>query len=201
MADDSSFDDLMSRLRAGDSRAATELFDRFSQRLIALARSRLDRLIRRKEDPEDVLQSVFKSFFLRQEQGRWELLDSWDSLWGLLTVITLRKCGHRIEFFQAAKRDVTREVGEAPADASWVAWQAVASDPTPSEAAILAETVDQLLAGMEERDRPVLLLSLQGYSPAEISGRIGRTERTVYRVLERVRKKLERQRAEESARA
>src|SRR5437016_14196174 len=98
---DDSFDDVMARLRAGDEAAAAAIFDRFARRLIALARARLDRLVSSKVDPEDVLQSAFRSFFLRHAEGRWDLI-GWDGLWGLLARITVRKCGRRIEHFRAA---------------------------------------------------------------------------------------------------
>ena len=62
-----SFDDVITRLRDGDSEAATEIFHRFAARLIALARTRLDSRVRQKVDPEDVVQSVFRSFFIRQD--------------------------------------------------------------------------------------------------------------------------------------
>src|SRR4051812_14113370 len=104
MPDEESFADLMARLRAGDQDAAARVYQHFARRLIGLARSRLDGLMRRKEDPEDVVQSVFRSFFARQAGGQFDL-DDWNSLWSLLTVITLRKCGHRVEYFRAARRD------------------------------------------------------------------------------------------------
>ena len=56
MADERSFDDLMARLRAGDADAARSVFERYTERLIALARSRLGKRLRQKVDPEDVLQ-------------------------------------------------------------------------------------------------------------------------------------------------
>ena len=88
-APDRSFDDLMTRLRAGDDDAAAEVFRRFTHRLIGLARSRLDHLIRGKLDPEDILQSVYRTFFRRHARDGFDL-GSWDSLWGMLTVITVR---------------------------------------------------------------------------------------------------------------
>jgi RNA polymerase sigma-70 factor (ECF subfamily) len=191
MAQDKSFVDLMARLRAGDDVAATEVFNRFAHRLIALARSRLDQLLQGKVDPEDVLQSVYKSFFIRQAQGRCDL-DSWDSLWGMLTIMTLRKCGHRRDYFQAACRDAHREVRLPPAaGTSGVEWELLAHDPTPSEATRLAETVEQVMRDLTGRERDIFTLSLQGYSTTEISARVGRTERTVERVLKRVKKCLE----------
>ena len=109
MSPEPAFDALMERLRRGERQAAEEIFHRFARRLIGLARSRLEPAIRQKVDPEDVMASVFKSFFLRHAGGQFEL-DDWDGLWSLLTVITLRKCGHKVEHFRAARRDVKREV-------------------------------------------------------------------------------------------
>ena len=97
MSHGGSFDDLLARLRAGDGAAASEIFDRFAQRLAGLARIRLGERLRRKMDPEEVVQSAYKSFFIRFAEGQFEL-KTWDSLWALLTVLTVRKCGHRIEF-------------------------------------------------------------------------------------------------------
>src|SRR5205823_4289317 len=108
MADETSFAEMMERLRLGDGPAAAQIFDRFAGRLVGLARSRIHGLLRQKVDPEDIVQSVFRSFFLRQSEGRMEV-GSWDSLWGLLVVITLRKCGRCVEYFHAARRDIHRE--------------------------------------------------------------------------------------------
>jgi len=190
-ARDGSFDVLIARLRAGDEDAAAEIFHRFARRLVRLARQRLGEGICRKEDARDVLQSVFRSFFTRFRTGQFDLRN-WESLWGILTVITLRKCGNRVEYFLAACRDVRREVSLNPSDESGAGWEAIARDPLPSEAAVLADTVEQLMRGLEERDQEILSLHLQGYTVPEISERIERAERTVHRALERVRKRLRR---------
>src|SRR5947209_1959229 len=198
-APDPAFDDLMARLRAGDDDAAAEVFRRFTHRLIGLARSRLDHLIRRKVDPEDILQSVYRTFFRRYARGAFDL-ESWDGLWGMLTVITVRKCDYRRKFFRAACRDVGREVAPpAAADAPAPEIEALARDPTPSEAARLAETVEQLMRELTGREREMLALSLQGHTTEEISAQVGRSERTVQRVLKRVRAQLERLQAEHGA--
>jgi RNA polymerase sigma factor (sigma-70 family) len=68
--------------------------------------------------------------------------------------------------------------------------QLFAHEPTPLEAAALAETVERLMRELDERERQILELALQGYTPQEISPRVGRCERTVQRLLERVRKHL-----------
>ncbi len=197
MAPSNSFTDLMTRLRAGEEPAAAELFHRFAQRLIALARSRLDHRLRQKVDPEDVLQSVYQSFFLRHTQGQFELTD-WDGLWSLLTLLTLRKCRRWARHFRTAGRDVDREMSldEVP-DALDPDRGLLATEPTPEEAAVLTENLEQLFRGLEERDRAIVSLSLQGYSVREIGARVGRPQRTVFRVLERVKQRMRRRQASE----
>jgi RNA polymerase sigma-70 factor (ECF subfamily) len=80
MPTDDSFADLMGRLRSGDEDAATQVVRRFTHRLIALARSQLDGRVRQKIDPEDVLQSVYQSFFARHAQGQLSF-GGWDPAW------------------------------------------------------------------------------------------------------------------------
>lgn len=190
-----SFDELMTRLRGGEDDAAREVFVRFTRRLIGLARQHLAGRLAVKVDPEDVVQSAYKSFFVRHRQGELEV-GSWDGLWGLLTLITLRKCADRAAYFQTEKRDVARELtaaadGPAPTDTL------VDRAPQPHEALLLAETVEALFHGIDDpEERAVLEYSLQGQTAAEISAALGRAERSVRRLRERARKRLERMRQE-----
>ena len=184
---------LLAEVKTGDQQAATDLFQRFANRLVGLARSRLDVDLRRKVDPEDIVQSVFGSFFRRHGAGEVDV-QSWESLWSLLTVITVHKCGHQIRYYRAAKRDAALE--QAPVqftEDSAIHWEAVARDPSPSQAAMLTEAVDELMRSLDERERQMLTLSLQGYRVEEISDQVGRSERTVRRVLQRIRGQLENQ--------
>ena len=48
------------------------------------------------------------------------------------------------------------------------------------------------MRGLEGYQRNILQLRLQGHTVPEISNQIGYTERTVHRVLQRVRHRLER---------
>jgi RNA polymerase sigma-70 factor (ECF subfamily) len=192
MALDDSFAHLMDRLRSGEDAAAREVFERFAGKLVVLARRRFNRLLAHKVDPEDVVQSAYKSFFVRHRAG---MLDAsgWDGLWNLLTMITLRKCADRAGYFLADRRDAAREAtgpdGEDGRDA-WL-W-ALDREPRPEEALILAETVEHLFRGLSAHERPILELSLQGYTASEISAQIGRAERSVRRLREQIRKRLER---------
>ena len=148
--------------------------------------------MRRRVDPEDVVQSAYKSFFLRYGAGKLEVHD-WGNLWALLTTITLRKCFDRVEYHRAARRDSEREVvAHAGAAGTEPWWEAVDREPTPEEAAVLAEIVEQLMLDSPENERPIIELILQGYTAREISQRVGRAERSVRRLREQLRKRLER---------
>jgi RNA polymerase sigma-70 factor (ECF subfamily) len=171
------------------------VFERFTRRLIGLARSHLDAQLRHKIDPEDVVQSAYKSFFIRYGDGALAA-EGWDGLWGILTCITVRKCADRVRYHRADCRDLARETQAAPSGAD-EPWREVAGrEPTPEEAAVLAETVGRLLEGLDEGERGIVELSMQGYSTQEISAELGRAERSVRRLRERVRKRLDRLRAD-----
>jgi RNA polymerase sigma-70 factor (ECF subfamily) len=189
VAADNSFDELMDRLRARDGEAARQVFTRFAGRLIGLAHTRLDRTIRAKVGAEDVVQSVFKSFFRCHADGQFDLHD-WDGLWSLLVVITARKCGRQLRRFHRAGRDVRKEMPVPDGSDAAHGFEALARDPSPEEAAVLAETLEQVMRGLQERERQVLELRLQGCTVPEISARVGRTEYTVEGILRRLRQRL-----------
>jgi RNA polymerase sigma-70 factor (ECF subfamily) len=190
MAANDSVAELMGRLRSGEDGAAREVFARFAGRLVGLARRHLDARLAVKVDPEDVVQSAYKSFFVRHRDGGLEV-GSWDGLWGVLTMITLRKCADRAAYYGAGKRDVAREAAGPAPDQSGPGM--ADREPRPDEAAVLAETVEALYRAMDDPDeRAILELSLQGYTAAEVSERLGRAERSVRRLREGIRKRLER---------
>jgi RNA polymerase sigma-70 factor, ECF subfamily len=186
------FDDLMARLRGGDEAAAEEVHRRFVRRLVGLACRQFEPWVRAKADHEDVVQSAFKSFFARCARGEFTLED-WDDLWHLLAVIAVRKCRRRRAALRAGRRDAAREVA-APAarngDGPATGWEPLDRDPTPAEAAMLAETLQHWLRGLDPAERAITELGLQGYSTPEIAERLGRTERTVRRIHRSARERL-----------
>ena len=99
---DNSFSGIPERLRAGEEAAASEVFARYTNRLIGLARKRLDDRVRTRVSEDDVIQSVYRTFFRRQQIGKFELT-GWDSLWSLLAQITVRNCCRQAEAQRAAR--------------------------------------------------------------------------------------------------
>src|SRR5262245_50662339 len=146
--------------------------DHFNRRLIGLARVHLGGRLRQKVDPEDVVQSAYKSFLGRY--GDCLAADA-AALWRLLTLITIRKCADRARYYRAACRDLHREVGACQSADCSSAWHdAPGREPTPDEAVALAEMVEGLLAGLAGDERDIVELSLQGCSTQEISQQLGR---------------------------
>lgn len=181
---------LFPHLQACDEQAAADIFNRFASRLIALARTRLDDRFRAVVDPEDVMQSVWRSFFRRQQAGEFHF-ERWDDVWSLLVLMTVRKCARTANALRAARRDVNRQISASgnSEDAS-ASWQFMDRQPQPEEAAMLAELVAQLMEKLDERQRQILTMRLQGYTIEEISEEVGRTERTVIRILNHIREQL-----------
>jgi RNA polymerase sigma factor (sigma-70 family) len=190
MRDDGGFEELMARLRAGDDAAETLVFRRYVRRLIALAGRQFAAWMRDRADVEDVVLSAYRSFFLRNGRGEFDLA-GWDELWSLLAVITLHKCSKRRRHLRAARRDAGRDVGLSEPDADEAA-RIPDRAPTPAEAAIVTETVEQLLRVMTPDDRAIVEQILIGYTAAEVAERLDCSERTVRRVRQRAQHRLRR---------
>lgn len=182
---DAPFTNLMVRLKSGDPDVARQLFERYAQQLVGLARSRIQSEFRNKVDPEDVVQSVYRSFFRRHQEDQLSV-SGWDNLWSLLALMTVRKCLKQIERFQTERRAVSRETSGDEA-----VLFLVDREPTPDEAAILNETVAEIFDHVDPEDRAIVELSLQGFTTPEISQQLNRAERTVRRLRERVRNLLQ----------
>ncbi|MCI0359700.1 MAG: sigma-70 family RNA polymerase sigma factor [Planctomycetaceae bacterium] len=178
--------ELLRRVQTGDERAADEVFARYVERLTRLARSRLAVRLAVRVDPEDIVQSAYRSFFVAARQGRFAVGQSGD-LWRLLVEVTLHKLYHQGARHKARRRSTARE--RATSDGS--VWRHVAGkEPTPDQAAIAVEELEAILAKLPHRGREVVELVLQGYEQREIAVRLGCTDRTVRRWVEAARKIL-----------
>jgi DNA-directed RNA polymerase specialized sigma24 family protein len=173
--------------------AARLVWGRYFQELLVLARNHLSARIRCREDEEDVLQSMYKSFCIRQRRGDFDLANR-DQLWNLLVHITLQKARNTANRHHQAKRDVRREeteptreqVGE---DATGAILDQIDSDgPTPAEAALLNEALETRFRLLIDPGlRQIAMWKLEGYTNNEVAGKLECTLRTVERKLERIR--------------
>lgn len=183
--------DLVGRWRAGDQDAAAELFHRYTARLIALARTRQPAGLAHRFDPEDVVQSAYRSFFLRARDGRVEVQPGAD-LWQLLVAIMLHKLQHQVRRNTADRRSAAREQHfNGDDDSAGVPAHLPAEGPSPAEAAALVDELERVMRGLEPVHRQMVELRLQGYNHEEIAVQTRRSECTVRRVLKALKLQLE----------
>ena len=93
---------LLRRFRGGQPDAATELYLRYAERLRALADKQCAPDLAPRLDPDDIVQSVFRTFFRRAAGGQYDVPEGED-LWKLFMVIALHKVRSAAAFLRAAK--------------------------------------------------------------------------------------------------
>ena len=177
-------DHLISRVRAGDDAAAEAVFMKYAEQLARLAEQNLSQRVARRVDGADVVQSVFRSFFVRAERGEFQISSSAE-LWKLLVQITLNKARQQGRRNSAGLRDVRREANE-----SGLLTAIADNQPSPEDALILNEVIEQALGKLPESQRPayqkLIELKLADYSNDEIADQLGIVRRTVERMLKRL---------------
>lgn len=176
---------LVELFRAGNQDAARQLVDRYIDRLVALARQRLSHRLGSRVDPEDVVQSVFRTFFGRVKAGQFSINDQ-DDLCKLLVRITVHKVLRQVEFHQAAKRDSRQETEQGSRSQERLA-ELLDREPSPEATAAFIDQFTNFMSRMKEDERQVLEMRMQGYSNEEISAKLGIYDRKIRRIIERVR--------------
>ena len=194
--DDSRLDDTHSvtrfigQLKHQDPQAAGEIWQRYFQRLLPLARARLRALPDRSVDEEDILQSVFDRFFRTAQEDRFARLHDRDDLWQILLMLTERKVAEQFRRSQAQKRGAGRvatavdagELGDGDAR------QLADREPGPEFVAAFNDQLSQALGRLDaERTREVALLRLEGFENREIAERLGISLSSVERKLRLIR--------------
>ena len=182
---DSGDQDLIQRLRDGSNTAAREVFDLYVQRLLGLAKRRIGARMNSRVDPEDVVQSVFRTFFSRMKNDQFQI-SAEDDLFKLLVRITVHKTLRQIAHHKAAKRDPSQETAQG-SDANEMLMQAMDAEPTPETVVTFMDQLEHFLKQLPDQDRQILELRLQGFSTEEIAEKLGSYDRKIRRVLERIR--------------
>jgi RNA polymerase sigma-70 factor, ECF subfamily len=171
--------------QAGDESAAREIFERYFERLLALARRRISQRLASRVDPEDVVQSAFRTFFGRYKAGQFTIQDSED-VCKLLARITVHKTLRQIAFHKAAKRDPSQEAGQG-SDGQAQLMEVLDREPTPEAVNAFVDQLDHFLKQLRPEDRQILEMRMQGYNSLEIAEKLGISDRKIRRLMERVR--------------
>lgn len=170
--------------RQGDESAARQIVDAYIDRLVALARQRISQRLASRVDPEDIVQSVFRTFFCRLKQGHFVFAEQ-DDLCKLLVRITLHKTLRQVAFHKAAKRDPGQETEQGDHRERLLAL--FDQGPTPEDSAAFLDQLEHLLGQLHPQEREILELRLQGYTTKEITQKLGLLDRKIRRVIEHVR--------------
>ena len=179
---------LLRRFQVGDQSAATEMFHRYAGRLLRLAEANTASDVAVRNDADDIVQSVFRTFFRRAAIGEYEL-PAGDVLWKLFLVIGLNKVRAVAAHNRAAKRDVRKTIAGLATDGPMM--DAVQNDDT--SLIVLQETIEEILAPLKLDQREMIELRIAGYEIAEIATRTQRAKRSVERILQEFRAKLQQQ--------
>jgi DNA-directed RNA polymerase specialized sigma24 family protein len=184
MTPDGSVSHWLELLQAGHQEAAQPLWERYFQRLVGLARARIQGAAGRAADEEDVALSAFDSFCRGAEQGRFPRLQDRDDLWRLLVTLTARKASHLVRDERRQKRGG----GAAAADPAALE-RVLGREPDPAFAAQVAEECGRLLGLLDGPGelRQVALWKMEGLAAPEIAQRLGCAPRTVERKLRLIR--------------
>lgn len=183
--DESSDRSLLRRFRNGQADASTQLYLRYANRLEALAARRSSPELGRRLDPEDIVQTVFRTFFRRVAECNYDVPDG-EEIWKLLLVIALNKIRDAGAHHKAAKRDVRRT---SSGEANELAIQNAAGKDEAA-LAVLRMVVDDVLEDLPESHRRMIELRIDGHEIAEISREVGRSKRSVERVLQDFRLRI-----------
>ena len=177
--------DWVARLRAGDPIVTRDLWDRYFDKMVTMARKRLRGLPARASDEEDVALSAFKSFCRAVEGGRCQEALAPDGLWTLMMALTARKA---VDLW----RHETRLKRRAPAGGPDELPDVIGHEPEPELVARMAEECDVLLRRLGDPIlRAVALRKMEGYTNAEIAAELKVTPRTVERKVSLIRQRLE----------
>ncbi len=176
---------LLRRVRTGSQEAATQLYLRYAQRLRALSRAKCSPDLAPRVDSDDIVQSVFRTFFRRVQKGEYDVPDG-EELWKLFLVIGLNKIQTAGAFHRAAKRDVRASLGGDVLDQTGD----VVEESDATSMSILQMSIDEVLGELSPSHRSIIQLRIDGHEVAVIAEQLGRSKRSVERILQGFREQL-----------
>ena len=169
---------LIHAVQEGRSSAVGPLLEVYFERLVRLARTRLQNSPGMAAYDEDVALRSFHSLCQRmRDPARPLQLDSRDDLWRLLTTRTISRA---IDLLRRHRP------GEVPG--AYDIDQLLAREPTPEEAAEVADECQRLLGLLPDPElRQIALLKVEGYKNEEIAAQMDCVLRTIERKISRIR--------------
>ncbi len=178
-------------VKAGDSAAATCIWQHYFDRLVRSVRARLQGQNRAVSDEEDIVLSVFDSFYNAAQEGRFPDLADRDDLWQLLMRMAARKVIDKRRHDRRHRRggdERIESLDQSIDDAKII--EVIGNEPSPEMVLMMHESVEQFFSHLGVGQlRDLAGAKLEGYTNAEIATRLGCSERTIERRLNLIREK------------
>jgi RNA polymerase sigma factor (sigma-70 family) len=174
------FSELLSRVRAGDQDAATELVRRYEPAIRRAVRFRLGAAgLSRLLESMDICQSVLASFFLRAAAGQYEL-DSPEQLLKLLVAIARNKLVMQSRAQYRQRRD-QRRIDPGGLQEG----QAISAEPSPSQYVAGRELLLAAERLMSAEERQLVEWRKEGMTWDAIAAQVGGTPEALRKKLAR----------------
>ena len=164
--------------------AAEEFYLRYMDRLMSLVERNLAEKYRARFGPDDVVQTVFRTWFRRAQEGVVNP-GTRDEVWKLLSTIALNKVRNKIKFHDAQKRSIGKTMTNEEVLAG-------VPNPTVQDAADFVDLLDVARDQLSENAQETLKMILEGNSNTEIADQLDRTTKSVTRYRHEIRDVLER---------
>src|SRR5271168_2557246 len=174
--------ELVTRAQSEDKEAFEELIRRHQQRVFAVAA----RILHKREDIEDISQQVFvKAYFSLKRFDQRAAFSTWlykitvNECWDLLRKKKVRPLLYEADLSEEQSQQVTAAAGSRT------------TGPDVLQRLAARERVENLLGGLDERDRLMLILKeVEGLSIEEIGETMDMNANTVKVRLFRARRKI-----------
>jgi RNA polymerase sigma-70 factor, ECF subfamily len=173
---------LVRLVRSGDEAAAATLYERYSRRVAGLVKQQMSDYLQARMEPEDIVQSVFRSVFRGVHQANYDAPEG-GTLWHLIGVLAVHKVRRNARKQTAAKRDVRRTQAFAATDETEV------RAPSAQEFEL---AVRECIEHLTDSEQLVLKLRIEGHTVEEIAEKTNKSRRTVERLLQAARSELAR---------
>lgn len=190
--DDPEFTGLLMRVRAGDEQAARQLLEAFEGELRLMVRVRLPNALRNQYDSMDFVQAAWASVLVGPGACDAHFEGPRQFLRYLSGVVQNKVWEEYRRRTRTKKYELAREerLYVRKGDHEEVR-EVVAPGPTPSQELQARDRLGQLLAGRSPAEIEVLELRRQGLTFQEIADRTGWHERTVRRLIDALRTRME----------
>ena len=193
MSDPNNVSHWIGLVKRGDSAAANRVWEHYFDRLMQSVRRRLHGQNRAVSDEEDIVLSVFDSFYEAAAKGRFPDLSDRDDLWRLLLRMATRKAidKRRRDLRQRRGGEVAIHSLDAVKDGETVI-EAIGDEPSPEMVLMMQESVEEFFSHLGVGQlRDLAGAKLEGYSNAELAERFVCSERTIERRLYLIREKCQ----------